>query len=355
MGCCLPKKVEAEAWSGRLEDKIEIRHTQNSIEIKSPKQDLSFENQRHSPVRAQTQSLLATSRDSENALEDDDKDDNFEDSDQDEPPDESFTMLQLMKYIESNQLDINIQNREKADILADIRKTWAKTEGGQSQPTVAKEDDWSKAPGVVNCSEEAEVKAHESWFDIRTLRVQHLDTPPAEPEPFFEFPENSAQISADILSDIVRLTPKARVVYYSPADATEAAKGTFVYTLSSKTDTTLLFDARFESGNLQQALQLSPFSYKLVLRNDWGSPQPRRMWYYFCISNTRSRQSYILTIFDGFRARQAYVKGCRPLAYSYKKAAAKKIGWFRAGTDISFYKSSSLSASLTFTYEADFD
>ena len=41
-----------------------------------------------------------------------------------------------------------------------------------------------------------------------------------------------------------------------------------LYKLKDKNDPTLLFESRFESGNLLAAVKLSDFEYDLVLQND---------------------------------------------------------------------------------------
>lgn len=44
--------------------------------------------------------------------------------------------------------------------------------------------------------------------------------------------------------------------------------------ISSAVDSTLLFDSRFESGNLHKATQISEFEYDLDLKFDHGSTVP---------------------------------------------------------------------------------
>ncbi len=40
----------------------------------------------------------------------------------------------------------------------------------------------------------------------------------------------------------------------------------------SNTDPTLIFESRFESGNLYKAIQVADFEYDLELKSDHGSP-----------------------------------------------------------------------------------
>ena len=36
-------------------------------------------------------------------------------------------------------------------------------------------------------------------------------------------------------------------------------------------DTTLIFESRFESGNLKQAIKVGEFEYDLILKNDYAT------------------------------------------------------------------------------------
>jgi len=44
--------------------------------------------------------------------------------------------------------------------------------------------------------------------------------------------------------------------------------------LKNSTDTTLIFESRFESGNLHKAHKVGEFEYDLELKNDHGSSVP---------------------------------------------------------------------------------
>ena len=66
------------------------------------------------------------------------------------------------------------------------------------------------------------------------------------------------------------------------------------YNLKGPNDTTLLFESRFESGNLHRATQISEFEYDLDLKFDHGSPSQLSQWFYFRLSNTRKNQVYKL-------------------------------------------------------------
>ena len=50
-------------------------------------------------------------------------------------------------------------------------------------------------------------------------------------------------------------------------------------------DKTLVFESRFESGNLAMALKVSDTEYNLLLQNDINS-RGHTQWFYFKVSNT---------------------------------------------------------------------
>ena len=58
------------------------------------------------------------------------------------------------------------------------------------------------------------------------------------------------------------------------------------YKLKDPTDKTLVFESRFESGNLRKAVKVNDFEYDLFLKNDYGT-NGYTQWYYFRITNTR--------------------------------------------------------------------
>ena len=43
------------------------------------------------------------------------------------------------------------------------------------------------------------------------------------------------------------------------------------YVKQSKTDNTLVFESRFESGNLRRAVQVGEYEYDLILKFDYGT------------------------------------------------------------------------------------
>ena len=55
---------------------------------------------------------------------------------------------------------------------------------------------------------------------------------------------------------------------------------------SGPTDTTLVFESRFEGGNLHRAVKVYEYEYDLILRPDINT-RSHAQWFFFSISNTR--------------------------------------------------------------------
>lgn len=66
-------------------------------------------------------------------------------------------------------------------------------------------------------------------------------------------------------------------------------------------NTDLRFESRFESGNLGKVVKITDTYYQLYLRRDLYT-QRHTQWYYFKVSNTRSRITYRYKI-EEFRFR----------------------------------------------------
>ncbi|XP_041471575.1 uncharacterized protein LOC121421044 isoform X3 [Lytechinus variegatus] len=179
--------------------------------------------------------------------------------------------------------------------------------------------------------------------DVEVLRetVQHIDDIPSESEPFYQ-PSGFEKTPMPLPEG------EGRVVYHHPLTHEEyflrsrvggnrngpiprAAK------LKSSEDTTLIFESRFESGNLMKAIQVSEFEYELELRYDLYTHK-HTQWFYFRFGNTRRNVRYRFTITNFMKSGSLYNSGMRPLMYSECNAQTKGIGWRRVGDDIKYYK-----------------
>ncbi|KAM5255760.1 cytosolic carboxypeptidase 3 [Ctenodactylus gundi] len=102
-------------------------------------------------------------------------------------------------------------------------------------------------------------------------------------------------------------------------------------------DKTLVFEARFESGNLQKVVKVADYEYQLTVRPDLFTNK-HTQWYYFQVTNTQAEIVYRFTIVNFTKPTSLYNRGMRPLFYSEKEAKSHSIGWKRIGEQIKYYK-----------------
>ena len=127
-------------------------------------------------------------------------------------------------------------------------------------------------------------------------------------------------------------------------------------------DETLVFESRFESGNLRRAFQKDKYEYDLILKTDHNTSSYTQ-WFYFKVSNTRKGRSYKFNIINLVKPDSLYNQGMRILQYSVKNSMNNCEGWFRGGKDISYKANSfkkkqggnyyTLSFTLSFQYSND--
>eukprot|EP00929_Paragymnodinium_shiwhaense_P047804 TRINITY_DN24257_c0_g1_i4.p1 TRINITY_DN24257_c0_g1~~TRINITY_DN24257_c0_g1_i4.p1 ORF type:complete len:946 (-),score=227.62 TRINITY_DN24257_c0_g1_i4:494-3331(-) len=109
------------------------------------------------------------------------------------------------------------------------------------------------------------------------------------------------------------------------------------YSPSGASDLTLVFESRFECGNLRRAIQIYDFEYDLVLNPDYNT-KSHTQWYFFRVSNTRKGPEYRFNIINMVKPTSVYNEGMRPLMYSTVEANANNVGWVRGGDNIIYYQ-----------------
>ena len=133
------------------------------------------------------------------------------------------------------------------------------------------------------------------------------------------------------------------------------------YKVQDENDTTLVFESRFESGNLKRVLQITDFEYDLVIHSDYNS-QGYSQWYYFKIENTRAEVKYTFNMYNFYKPDSLYNQGMRPLMYSTIRASQGTFGWSRIGEDICYYQNCTKRKTgngylytLSFSFELPYD
>ncbi|CAD7956013.1 unnamed protein product [Amoebophrya sp. A25] len=109
------------------------------------------------------------------------------------------------------------------------------------------------------------------------------------------------------------------------------------YRLTSDTDSTLVFESRFEGGNLRRVVQVSETEYDLVLNPDYNT-MSHAQWFYFRVTNTRKDVDYRLNLINMVKPTSLYNEGMCPLVYSVRDAEERGVGWIRGGRDCAYYQ-----------------
>ena len=138
------------------------------------------------------------------------------------------------------------------------------------------------------------------------------------------------------------------------------------YTLKSPNDSTLIFESRFESGNLLCAFRGdNDNSYQLYLQNDTNTTGYIQ-WFFFRVSNTKKGKRINFNIINMLRKTCLYQSGMKIMVYSTKQAEKENIGWHRDCINVMYYPNNlyvfnqtterkRLLYSLTFDYEFKYD
>ena len=111
------------------------------------------------------------------------------------------------------------------------------------------------------------------------------------------------------------------------------------YLLQDQNDKTLLFESRFECGNLCKAYRVGDNEYDLELSPDIKT-RGHTQWFYFSVRNTRKGSPYIINITNFCKRGSLYSSGLRPLMFSEKRAKDKGLGWSRCGSKICYFQNS---------------
>ena len=138
------------------------------------------------------------------------------------------------------------------------------------------------------------------------------------------------------------------------------------YNLKSPNDNTLIFESRFESGNLLCAFRGdNDNSYQLYLQNDTNTTGYIQ-WFFFRVSNTKKGKRINFNIINMLRKTCLYQSGMKIMVYSTKQAEKENIGWHRDCINVMYYPNNlyvfnqtterkRLLYSLTFDYEFKYD
>jgi hypothetical protein len=106
----------------------------------------------------------------------------------------------------------------------------------------------------------------------------------------------------------------------------------------------LIFDSRFENGNLRKASKVNNIEYNLWLENDWNT-KGHTQWYYFkviykdiSLGPEKKVHKIKFNILNLGKTSSLYQEGMIPCIWSKRKYEQTGTGWFRGGSDISYTK-----------------
>ena len=109
------------------------------------------------------------------------------------------------------------------------------------------------------------------------------------------------------------------------------------YVPEDENDKTLVFESRFESGNLNLAIRLSENEYNLMLQNDINT-NGHTQWFFFRVSNTFKGHTVKFNMLNLAKPDSLYNYGMKVLCLSESRKNYEGVDWFRDGTNISYYK-----------------
>ncbi|XP_066278740.1 uncharacterized protein [Branchiostoma lanceolatum] len=177
---------------------------------------------------------------------------------------------------------------------------------------------------------------------VLKTRMKHIEWTPPFREPFY------VQTNQERTPMVRGIEGEGRVVYFcetlreayfmrSRVGGSRGPLKDITVKLKDENDKTLIFESRFESGNLMKVVQVGEFEYELYLRQDLYTDK-HTQWYYFRVQNARKGHSYRFTIVNLLKGGSLYNMGLKPLMYSEHDAQTKKTGWLRVGENIKYYK-----------------
>jgi hypothetical protein len=97
----------------------------------------------------------------------------------------------------------------------------------------------------------------------------------------------------------------------------------------------LVFDSRFESGNLDRVVKVKSDEYDLYMRTD-ANTRGHNQWFFFKVNNQQA-QTVKFTLVNFTKHDSLYSQGMQPCVYS-KKACDSGLsrGWHRAGEHVNY-------------------
>ncbi|XP_072906148.1 cytosolic carboxypeptidase 2 [Hemitrygon akajei] len=173
-------------------------------------------------------------------------------------------------------------------------------------------------------------------------KMRHIEWSPPEPEKLYQ-PSHQEYMPACLGDEgkntvfAIDAASKDSYFTFSRVGGHRGPLSTAMVDTSGKNSGTLIFESRFESGNLQKATRVDTYEYELTLRTDLYTDR-HTQWYYFRVQNMQPGVTYRFTIINLMKRASLYSQGLKPLLYSEREAELSQVGWHRVGQDICYYR-----------------
>jgi hypothetical protein len=99
----------------------------------------------------------------------------------------------------------------------------------------------------------------------------------------------------------------------------------------------LVFESRFECGNLAFASQVSPGEYNLLMSSDTNS-RGHTQWFFYRVSSTVAGQTVKFNILNFEKPSALYNQGMQVLYHSSRSYELTGAGWRRGGVNVAYFK-----------------
>jgi len=172
--------------------------------------------------------------------------------------------------------------------------------------------------------------------------------------------EQEAELKAANIK--LALTTAFERLVYDCMDCTERKPdGSFVpyYKPFAEQDLTLVFESRFESGNLRRVVQIAPYVYDLYIKADFNTAK-HTQWFFFSVENGKPGIEYTFNLVNLIKPSSQYSCGMQPVKYSVDHPDGP--GWRRHGTKIAYFRNrtqrvdtSSSAKYFTLTFSVTFE
>lgn len=104
----------------------------------------------------------------------------------------------------------------------------------------------------------------------------------------------------------------------------------------------LIFDSRFENGNLRKAAKVNNIEYNLWLENDLNT-KGHTQWYYFkvlykdiAVRADKKTHTIKFNVLNLAKTTSLYQVGMKPCIWSKRRFEEEGLGWFRGGEEVTY-------------------